>query len=84
MNQIISYMYVLKAEIGGFIVPSNDNEYNAKEKNKGKLNGYGGDIYIWRLSIPQQTDNFLEFCNRMKENEKWLINFIKQHENSLA
>ncbi|WP_162339909.1 McrC family protein [Cyclobacterium salsum] len=78
MNQIISYMYVKKAEIGGFIVPSDNNEYEAKEIKIGQLNGYAGEVYIWVLSIPQQTDNFMEFCIRMKKNEIFLTDLIEK------
>lgn len=78
MNQIISYMYVKKAEIGGFIVPSDNNEYEAKEIKIGQLNGYAGEVYIWVLSIPQQTDNFTEFCIRMKKNEIYLTDLIEK------
>jgi len=81
MNQIISYMYVKRAEIGGFIVPSDNNEYGAKEMRIGQLNGYGGDVYTWVLSIPQHTDNFFEFCNRMKENEKYITDLIEKQDN---
>ena len=81
MNQIISYMYVKRAEIGGFIVPSDNNEYGAKEMRIGQLNGYGGDVYTWVLSIPQHTDNFFEFCNRMKENEKFITDLIEKQDN---
>ena len=80
MNQIISYMYVKKAEIGGFIVPSDNNEYGAKEIKIGQLNGYGGEVNIWVLSIPQQTDNFMEFCNRMKKNEIFLTDLIEKQD----
>lgn len=78
MNQIISYMYVKKAEIGGFIVPSDNNEYEAKEIKIGQLNGYAGEVYIWALSIPQQTVNFMEFCIRMKKNEIFLTDLIEK------
>jgi 5-methylcytosine-specific restriction enzyme subunit McrC len=77
MNQIISYMYVKKAELGGFIVPSDNND-GAKEIKIGQLNGYAGEVNIWVLSIPQQTDNFPEFCNRMKKNEIFLTDLIKK------
>jgi 5-methylcytosine-specific restriction endonuclease McrBC regulatory subunit McrC len=78
MNQIISYMYVKKAEIGGFIVPSDNNEYEAKEIKIGQLNGYAGEVYIWVLSIPQQTENFMEFCIQMKKNEIFLTDLIEK------
>lgn len=80
MNQIISYMYVKKAQIGGFIVPSDNDEYRVGWTKIGQLNGYGGKVNIWTLSIPQQTDNFEEFCNRMKENERLIIDLIEKQE----
>jgi len=80
MNQIISYMYVKQAQIGGFIVPSDNDDYKAKEEKIGQLNGYGGEINIWSLSIPQQADNFTEFCKRMNENEKTMTTIIKRCE----
>ncbi len=83
MNQIISYMYVKRAEIGGFIVPSDSYEYGAKEMKIGQLNGYGGEVYIWVLTIPQLTDNYWEFCIRMKENEKFLTALIEKQDNKV-
>lgn len=80
MNQIISYMYVKKAGIGGFIVPSENDEYGVKQTKIGQLNGYGGEVNIWTLSIPQQTDNFSEFCNWMKKNEKLMIDLIEKQD----
>jgi len=80
INQIISYMYVKKAEIGGFIVPSDNDEYGVTQTKIGQLNGYGGEVNIWTLSIPQQTDNFSEFCNWMKENEKLMIDLIEKQD----
>lgn len=78
MNQIISYMYVKKAELGGFIVPSDNIEYGAKEIKVGQLNGYAGEVYIWVLSIPQQIDSYTEFCIRMKTNEIFLTDLIEK------
>lgn len=80
MNQIISYMYVKQAQIGGFIVPSENQDYKAKMVSVGQLNGYGGEVNIWVLSIPQQSDNFVEFSNQMKENENMMIVEIKRLE----
>ena len=84
MNQIISYMYVKKSMIGGFIVPSDSEDYRAKWTEIGQLNGYGGKVNIWTLSIPQKTDNFKEFCNRMKENENMMLELIEIVEKELA
>ncbi len=80
MNQIISYMYVKTAQIGGFICPSDNDEFRAEKSNIGQLNGYGGEVNIWTLSIPQQTGNFFDFCTRMKENEKLMIDIIERQD----
>ncbi len=76
MNQIISYMYVKQAQIGGFIVPSDNDEYRVNQNEIGKLNGYEGQISIWALSIPQQSQKFIEFINQMKKNENEMVKLI--------
>ena len=67
MNQIISYMYILKSGIGGFVFPS---EYEGKTKPLGTLNGYGGDVHLLALSINQNADNFESFCTYMIDKEE--------------
>lgn len=65
INQIISYMYVQKSKIGGFIIPSGVSD----KRHIGELNGYGGNVLIFKLAIPQQVGNFKEFIERMGESE---------------
>ena len=85
MNQIISYMYVKQAQIGGFIVPSNNQDHKVRKISVGQLNGYGGEVNIWILSIPQQSDNFADFSKQMKENERMMNDEINRlGEESLA
>lgn len=83
MNQIISYMYVKKAQIGGFVIPSDNDEYRAKQISIGQLNGFGGDVKIWTLSIPQQSESFSDFCDQMKKNEMLITNIIEEQESKL-
>lgn len=78
MNQIISYMYVKMAQIGGFICPSDNNEFRVDQTNIGYLNGYEGEVNIWTLSIPQQANNFKDFCLQMNENENLMIDLIRK------
>lgn len=73
-------MYVKTARIGGFICPSDNDEFRPEKTNVGQLNGYGGEVNIWTLSIPQQTGNFFDFCTRMKENEKLMIDIIERQD----
>jgi 5-methylcytosine-specific restriction enzyme subunit McrC len=82
MHQIISYMYIQKAEIGGFMVPS-DMEDRANLIKKRQLNGYGGSVYVWTLFIPQQASNFVDFCNEMKVNENLIIEKIETLETKI-
>lgn len=85
MNQIISYMYVKQAQIGGFIVPSDNQDYKAKMVSVGQLNGYEGEVNIWVLSIPQQSDKFVEFSKQMKENESMMVaKIMRLEEEALA
>ena len=64
-------MYIKQAKLGGFISPIEKNEEIGNEKI-GTLNGYYGIVKIWLLPIPEEKENFKEFCNQMAENENKL------------
>jgi len=83
MNQIISYMYVKQAEIGGFIYPSKSIG-KLKFKNIGKLNGFGGNVKTWSIPIPQTSENFKEFIKIMNENEQELKQSLMTEERAIA
>ena len=76
MNQIISYMYILKAQKGGFISPIEKDKYYKSFMSYGELNGYGGEVNLWLLPIPQQVDDFNNFCIQMQHNEVALSEHI--------
>ena len=64
MHQIISYMYVEKANIGGLIYPkSNTGVIIAK---LGNLRGYGGTIYNIGVPILQKQETYAMFVEQMK------------------
>ena len=67
LNQIISYIYVKQATIGGFIYPTKN--INAEFKNIGILNGYQGAVKIWTVPIPSTINSFGEFKKTMNTNE---------------
>ena len=67
LHQIISYMYVRQAKIGGFVYPSDTQNTT---KPIGILNGYGGNVYKWGIQIPQKTKDFLDFQNKARESEQ--------------
>ena len=75
INQIISYMYVKQAELGGFLYPTKHAD-KLECKNIGKLDGYGGFVKTWSMPIPQEADNFNNFSLLMSENEKRLKEMI--------
>ena len=65
LAQVISYMYVLKLESGGFLVPGGD----IVEIKKEFLYGYGGTMYLINMPIPSGADNYDDFCEQMASNE---------------
>lgn len=81
MNQIISYMYVKQAKLGGFISPLVDDQVKAEANSLGFLNGYGGEVRLWLLSVPQKVKNFMDFCDQMDDNEKFLTSLIQKEAN---
>lgn len=76
IHQLISYMYVLKAERGGFVYPTKKTK-GIECKNIGDLFGYGGNIKTWGIPIPQESTNFIDFIKEMEMNEKKLTNHLK-------
>ena len=83
VNQIISYMYVKQAEIGGFIYPTKIID-RLECKYIGKLNGFGGCVKTWSLPIPQTSENFREFIKTMNENENELCQNLMIEERAIA
>jgi 5-methylcytosine-specific restriction endonuclease McrBC regulatory subunit McrC len=74
MHQIISYMHVEKAVLGGFIYPYSANEENTSTNPKyiGTLRGYGGEVKIWSMAIPQESTNWDDFTKNIRENKETL------------
>lgn len=69
VHQIISYMYRLKSKIGGFILPS---ESEALKKSFSLL-GYGNDMQVHFLEIPQNAQTFSDFSKQIRKNEDKFI-----------
>jgi 5-methylcytosine-specific restriction enzyme subunit McrC len=65
IHQIISYMYVEKAENGGLIFPC---EQDTGKRFIGKLRGNGGEIFTCGFVIPK-CDNFRDFCSNVLNSE---------------
>jgi len=69
IHQIISYIHVLKAKIGGFVYP-----FLKDEKSQiGILNGYEGEVFKYGLKIPTDQKNYVGFKLGMLESESSLV-----------
>jgi 5-methylcytosine-specific restriction endonuclease McrBC regulatory subunit McrC len=74
MHQIIAYMYVQKAQTGGFIYPCNKSYQTPSDlvSDIGKLRGYGGDVKLISFPVPKSADtdvNYQEYAQSMKKAE---------------
>src|SRR5574344_2108566 len=81
MHQIISYMHVEKAILGGVLFPrQKSNNPNSINKTIGTLRGYGGTILSFGMPIPQITkEEPIElFAKNMEVNEKKLLKQISE------
>lgn len=67
IHQLITYMYVEQASRGGFIYPQKNDE--SPIHNVGILRGYGGNINLFGVSIPQEVTNFKDFRTQIANNE---------------
>ena len=78
MHQIISYMHVEKAQIGGFIYPLSGDDTTVDRNTNfiGTLRGQGGKVYKIGVSIPCHCNSFYDFAQRMKKIEESLRRFV--------
>ena len=65
--QLISYSYILKAEKGGLVFPSEDK---VVDNEIGKLAGYGALLKKWSIQIPQESSSYSEFCEMLENSEE--------------
>ena len=72
--QVISYMHVHKAMAGGFAVPGEGEVYMEKDT----LRGFGGEMFILTLPIPNGKASYEEFCSSMALNEAAFVDKIKE------
>ena len=65
--QLISYSYILKAEKGGLVFPSEDK---VVDNEIGKLAGYGTLLKKWSIQISRESSSYSEFCVMMENSEE--------------
>lgn len=68
LNQIITYMYLLKSSRGIFLQPVDTKPGNNKEK-LGTLRGYGGEILSYKFFVPQNVQSYEEFVSKIHISE---------------
>ena len=84
MHQIISYMHITNAKIGGFLYPSKDTDnIYCLDASLGTLRGFGGEIHTIGIPIPKNCKNFRDFTDKMQVVEKDLTEKIKNMELSI-
>lgn len=74
LNQVLSYLFLYQANIGGYIAPTKDENLAL---NMGLLNGFGGSIHKFKLAIPQQVASYQAFQVAIAKNEAKLLEAIK-------
>lgn len=76
VNQMVTYMYRLKAHRGVFVKPCNLPE----SLRENYLQGYGADVsaglHVYSFLIPKTTANYAEFKKQMIESERRFKEYI--------
>lgn len=78
IHQIIVYMHVQQAKLGGFLYPiagENCSKEPIIPTKIGELKGYGGMVKTWGFCIPavsQENGTFKNFCDNIKKVEEKL------------
>ena len=67
INQIITYIDIVNAKIGGFIAPCQNEKNTVVSAN---LNHNGVPVYIFGLEISKNTNSYEAFCEDMKRQEQ--------------
>ena len=74
LHQVITYMYILAANQGGFIVPWQHDIEDSTPQLK-ILNGYGGRMSIYGITVDTPANSFKSYCQQMAQFER---EFVKQ------
>ncbi len=71
LYQVITYMHILNLKRGGFIVPKETANLTPKT-----LNGVGGTMNIYGMTVNHDANNFLDYVKAMKKEENTFLNQI--------
>ena len=82
LHQVITYMYILSAQQGGFIVPWQYNLGDYRPRPK-VLNGYNGSMNIYGITVDTPASSYKAYCQQMIIYEKELVSILSNINNSL-
>ena len=74
LYQVVTYMYCIKAQNGGYAYP----DEKKSEFRKHQLKGYNGYIHLMPFHVPQSPDSFKLFIEEIKKSEDNMSNYIMQ------
>ena len=77
LHQVITYMYIRRAQYGGFIVPRQYGTYGHDSQSK-VLNGFGGSMNIYGIIVDTPANDFKTYCQQMCYLEKEFVNMLPQ------
>ena len=77
LHQVITYMYILGAQHGGFIVPKQHGYYGSGPQPK-TLKGYGGNMNIYGIIVDTPANDFKAYCQQMSYYEKEFVDMLPQ------
>lgn len=79
IHQIMAYMYAQKAPNALLISPKTVTQVTDLTKPQCyNLLGYGGNISVLALPIPQKAESFADFCHAMAKAEQSLISALQE------
>ena len=77
LHQVITYMYILGAKYGGFIVPRQYGSDGLGSHPK-TLKGYGGSMNIYGIIVDTPANDFKAYCQQMCHYEKEFVNMLPE------
>ncbi len=76
LYQVVTYMYCMKADNGGFMYPT--DIINVEENKPYKLVGQGGTMYLLGVKVQHQCGSYTDYVAAMKGVESKLLEYLKQ------
>ena len=77
LHQVITYMYIRRAQYGGFIVPKQHGTYGPDSQPKA-LNGFSGSMNIYGIIVDTPANDFKAYCQQMSYYENEFVNMLPQ------